>query len=310
MLPDDGQRVARPRSMIVSSRHFRCLLVLIALPFLLGAKSNGAKEQVICREGFLEIVSPDQLGVDDCKQVAKMTMAAWNFDLKQMEWNRSINMNNPLTLRVISIESMRTRHRGVLAFAMAGGNLLVVSTAVLRDSFANGTLAHELGHIQAYRALGEFSKKGSVPHYFLEGHGLSMGRSYRDHLRVANHRYDISMAKAFAKLSGNEAKIILTTDENYYKKDGKKDPKKNFRMEAMGVFFVEYLRVRSGIPDAIYRMGRVFELVGRGRTYESAFKQTYGVSVNQVISEITAFMARTQSDPAERLRKTRYERLL
>ena len=296
--------------MIVSSRHFRCLLVLIALPFLVGAKSNEAKEQVVCRESFLEIVSPDPLSVEQCRRVAKMAMAAWNFDLKQMEWSRSINMNNPLTLRVISIESMSTRHRGVLAFSMAGGNLLVVSTAVLRDPFANGTLAHELGHIQAYRALGEFSKKRSVPHYFLEGHGLSMGRSYRDYLSVANHRYDISMAKAFAKLTGKEARIILTTDENYYKEDGKKDPKKNFRMEVMGVFFIEYLRVRSGMPDAISRMGRVFELVGRGKTYESAFKQTYGVSVNQVVSEIAAFMARTQSDPAERLRKTRYERFL
>ncbi len=84
-------------------------------------------------------------------------------------------------------------------------------------------------------------------------------------------------------------------------------------MEAMGVFFVEYLRVRHGgrgIPDAFARMGRVFDLGAGGETYESAFKRAYGASVDQVISEITDFIAQTESDPAERLKGTYYEGLL
>ena len=153
--------------------------------------------------------------------------------------------------------------------------------------------------------LGRFSTKRAVPGYFLEGHGLSMGRLYRDHLRVADHKHDINMTKTLTKLTGEEARIILT-NSNYSRGDDKKD----FRMHVMGVFFVEFLRVRKGIPDAVARMGRVFELVGRGWTYEQAFRQTYGISVDQVISEVTAFMARTQSAPAERLRKTRYEQFL
>jgi hypothetical protein len=295
--------------MIFSPRRFRRLFVLLALPFLLGAKGNTANEHVVCREGFLKIVSPDPLSVGECKQVARMAMEAWNFDLKQMNWSRSINMNRPLTLRVNSIERMRTRHPGVLGFAKSTGNLFVVSTAVLSDPLAKGTLAHELGHVQAFRALGG-KPKLKVPHYFLEGHGLSMGRAYRTHLGHTKSKFDAGGARIVAKLTASEARLILTTNVDYYMQDGKMDTKKNRVMEAFGVFFVEYLRVRKGMPDAVARMGRVFELVGRGMTYGQAFKQTYGISVNQAISEITAFMARTQSDPSERLRKTRYDRLL
>jgi hypothetical protein len=61
------------------------------------------------------------------------------------------------------------------------------------------------------------------------------------------------------------------------------------------------------MPDAVTRMGRVFELVGSGETYAQAFKQIYGISVDQAISEITDFMERTQSSPVERLKGTLYE---
>jgi hypothetical protein len=81
-------------------------------------------------------------------------------------------------------------------------------------------------------------------------------------------------------------------------------------MESMGVYFVEYMRTRvrgKGIPDMVPKMGRVFELVGRGKTYEQAFGQVYGVSVNQVVSEIVALFERTQANPAERYKGTRFE---
>ncbi len=292
----DGKQLRKP--MVV-------ILVLIAVPLLFGAKGRRAKDNVICREGFIKIVSPDPINTDQGRRVAKMAMEAWNFDLEQMRWSSSINMNRPLTLRLLSHDRMKREHPGVFGFALQGGNLVVVSTDLLSDPFAKGTLAHELGHTQSFRALGKFSKKRVVPGYFIEGHGLSMGRLYRDHLRVADHKHDIKMAKALTKLTGEEAKIILTNN-NYSRGDDKKD----FKMHVMGVFFVEYLRVRKGIADAVARMGRVFELVGRGSTYEQAFGQTYGVPVNQVISEVAVFMARTRSTPAERLRKTRYEQFL
>jgi hypothetical protein len=74
-----------------------------------------------------------------------------------------------------------------------------------------------------------------------------------------------------------------------------------------GLFFVEYLRVRKSIPDAVPRMGRVFESVGRGKTYQQAFAQTYGLTVNQAVSEVVAFLKRTETHPAERLKGTYFE---
>jgi hypothetical protein len=88
--------------------------------------------------------------------------------------------------------------------------------------------------------------------------------------------------------------------------NGKRDLKKNGTMEALSVFFVEYLRVRKGITDAVPRLARVFELVGGGMKYKQAFQQVYGISVDQAVSDITAFMARTESSPKERLKGTRY----
>jgi hypothetical protein len=81
-------------------------------------------------------------------------------------------------------------------------------------------------------------------------------------------------------------------------------------MEGLGVFFVQYVRGPKGIPDAIPRMGRVFELVGRGRTFEQAFAQTYGFPLKQVLSEIVALFKRTEAHPTDRFKATEYEKYL
>ena len=67
-------------------------------------------------------------------------------------------METPLTLRLLSVDRMKAEHAGVLGYAK-GRDLFVVSASVLNDPFANGTLAHELAHIQAKRALARFLKR-------------------------------------------------------------------------------------------------------------------------------------------------------
>jgi hypothetical protein len=57
----------------------------------------------------------------------------------------------------------------------------------------------------------------------------------------------------------------------------------------------------------IPRISRIFELLGRGEIFDSAFKREFGEPVGRVISEIVSFMKRTESDPAERLKGTLYE---
>ncbi len=66
----------------------------------------------------------------------------------------------------------------------------------------------------------------------------------------------------------------------------------------------------DGDPPAVARMAQVFESVGRGESYERAFKEAYGISSDKAIDNITAFMARTQPDPAERLKGTSYDGLI
>ena len=293
--------LCKPNIAVLSRDRFLCLLLFLVLPFLLGAKSETDDEHVICRDSFLEIVSPDVLGLDQCGRVAKMVMAAWNFDMQRMNWSQLTDMERPLKFQLLSEERMKADHPGLLGFAKNGGDLFVASTAVLYNSFANGTLAHELGHVQAYRAMG--GSKLKAPHYFMEGQGLSLGRAYRDHLGLTDHKYDAGNARKIAKLTASEARLIVTTDVDYYRGDRDKIG----TMEAFGVFFVEYLRVRKNVPDAVERMGCVFDSMGRGKTYEQAFKQAYGISVDQTISDITAFMEETQSNPTERLKGTHYD---
>lgn len=308
MLRDDGQRLHMPPARVFLAKLLGFLLVLLALPFLLGAEDHAAKEQVLFREGVLEIVSPDSLSIDQCRRVAKMALAAWKFDLNQMRWAHPAEVERPLTLRLVSAERLKKEHPGLRAMASWNGNLFTMRTNLVDDPTGNLTIAHELGHIQAFRVLGQ--RKHSVPLYFIEGHGLIMNRLYADHLRIPDSGGWVNNLRTIMSLSAKEARIILT-DDSYY--NNEKDPKKTFKMECMGVYFVEYMRVRyhgKGIQDMVPRMGRVFERVGRGETYEQAFEQTYGISVNQAVSEVVASFERTEAHPAERLKGTRFEALL
>ena len=287
-----------------ATRHFFRFFALLT-PALLLAAGGTPVDRALCTLAFFQIVSPDAQTVtpNRCRAVAQQVMAAWNFDANRMQWADGVELEAPLTMRLLSIGRMKAEHPGVLGFAR-GRDLFVVSEAVLEDPFANGTLAHELAHIQAKRALGQQSEEHLVPRYFIEGHGNWLGRAYRDYLRVAKHDYDIRKARQMMRFTADDASTILT-DDSY----GVGDHAAEDQMESMGIFFVEYLRVRhhqTGIPDTVPRMGRVFEMVGRGSTYEHAFREVFGTSVDRVVSEIVSFIGRTASRPAERLIGTRY----
>jgi hypothetical protein len=55
-----------------------------------------------------------------------------------------------LKLRLLSVSRMKEEHPGLFGFAR-GRNLFVVSLVVLTEATAQGTVAHEIGHIQAAR---------------------------------------------------------------------------------------------------------------------------------------------------------------
>ena len=148
------------------------------------------------------------------------------------------------------------------------------------------TIAHELGHVQAFRVLGRYS----VPSYFMEGHGLMMNLLYADHLGLEHHKLLADRTRAFRSFTAEEARAILTNEEYVDAGTDQEKGKRIFRMEQMGLFFVEYLRIRKALPDAVPMMGRVFERVGQGKTYRQAFGETYGISLNRVVSDVCAFL--------------------
>jgi hypothetical protein len=304
-MPSNDARLWRSPDIIFSRRRLCVMLLFFALPLLLGAKDKEPDGPVICREGFLEVVSPDKVSVAECKDAVKMVMEAWQFDLGVMHWAPTKEMDRPLTLRV---RMLGGKHQGVRASADQNGNRFTMNLFILlRDRSGPQTLAHELAHTQAFRVLGR--RVQSVPNYFIEGHGLMLDRLYADHLRLSSPKDWIGVVsiQAFMTMSPKTAEIIFT-DRNYG--DKQKDPKNHFDINSMGVYLVEYMRTRvngKGIPDTVPKMGRVFEQVGRGKTYEQAFKDVYGVSVNQVASQIVELFKCTESNPAERFKGTRFE---
>jgi hypothetical protein len=300
----NGGRLTRSRIRIFSRRRFLCLVILLALPLLLGAKAKKSKDPILYQDGFLQVVSPDKVSKATCKEAADMVKEAWKFDLSMMHWSRTKEMNRPLTLRLHSAERMKAK-TGVRASSSFNGNVFTMNASMIGTDGALGTCAHELGHIQAFRALGKRVK--SVPLYFIEGHGLILNRLYSDHHRLTSPKDWTKNIRTVMSMSPEEARTILT-DNSY--SNNEKDPKKTFKMECMGVYFVEFMRTRHnghGIPDMVPKMGRVFELVGQGKSYGQAFKQVYGVFASQVAAEIVDLFKRTEGNPTERYRGTRFE---
>lgn len=296
-MPCNDARLWRSPDIIFSRRRLCVLLLFFALPLLFGAKGKKPEDPVLYKEGFIQVVSPDKVSAAECKDAVKIAMAAWQFDLSVMRWEYTKEMNRPLTLRVFSADRIK---KNVRASASYNGNRFTMNSSILRDRSGPLTCAHELGHIQAYRVLGK--RVDSVPEYFLEGHGLILNRLYADHLRASSPKDWTGNIRTVMSLSPDEARVILT--DRSYSRDNM------FKMECMGVYFVEYMRTRvngRGIPDMVPKMGRVFELVGRGKTYGQAFKQVYGVWASDVASEIVDLFKRTQETPTERYKGTRFE---
>jgi len=293
-------------SLLNTTLRFSSLFALSVIVPLSPVDAQTSHDPVLCREGFVQVVSPDAVDVAQARAAAKKMLAAWQFDLTVMRWARPTDMEGLVTLRLISDDRMK--QESPWARAVARGSTFTMGVGLLNDPSVDLTLAHELGHIQAHRAIGD--PKLFVPQYFREGHGLMMNQLYADYLHVDRHKGGGGQVHGIMSLTAEEAQTILT-DETYYKvSDPKEHTKKNNKMEYMGLYFIEYLRVRKNIPDAVPRIGRVFELVGRGKTYEQAFAHTYGGSLSKTVSEIVAYFRRTETHPEERILGTRFEEYL
>ena len=286
------------------ARALPLIVALVASPASLPAKDNPA-DRVVCREGFLQIVSPDPVTADQCRRAARLAMAAWRFDEGAMQWRGWANMQAPLKLRLLSDERMeKEQGKGTRAAAFTGGKTFVMRTSLVDDPSGPKTLAHELGHVQSYRALANDRAKKEVPDYFFEAHGLSLNRLWNEkHPETDDPSGWTSWPKSIKSTGADVVKLVYS-DSSY--RHGEKDPGKSGKIHLMGLYMVEYLHGHHHLDDVVRRMGRVFEEVGRGKSYAAAFRDQMGVALDTVIAEIVDLFERTASDPAKRLEGTRF----
>lgn len=278
-------------------------LFLITAPLLCAGN-----DPLICKQGFLRVVSPDGATMEQCRLAVRKVAAAWKFDLSVMQWGHPEVMDAPFTLRLISDQRMKEEHgEGTRAFTASGGGRIDLRMSILDSPSLDFTIAHELGHVQMNRALSQSPHGGTIPHYFLEGHGLMMNLLYADSLHHDVQAGATREAKLIMALQPEELQTYLTDDSYYRTGTPKEQADRMFKMECIGVYFVEHLRGQKGIADTVPRMGQLFEAVGRGQTYEQAFGRVYGFSLKRAVSELVGEFKRTASHPADRLTGTRYE---
>ena len=270
------------------------VFALLVLPLLARGQEQTA-DRVLYRDDFLQVVSPDGATEDQARVAAKKAMAAWEFDFNLMHWANPERIRKPVTLRFIGDARMNLEYPGMRAYAR--GSTFSVRLSLIDDPSLVRTFAHELGHIQELRARGGYP----VPQYFTEGNGLMLNQLYSDYLGQDRRIPGAAQVRTMMALTAEEAWTILTDETK-----SRQEP----NMECMGLFFVEYLRARKKFPDAVPKMGRVFELVGGGKTYAQAFEQTYGLPVWRIVFEIVDYLDRTKAQPAERIIGTRYEEYL
>ena len=282
--------------MILAARRlslrFALLLALVLFPTEVRADGG---ERLIYNDGFVRVLSEDPLGKEECKTISGKIRAAWEFDLGVMRWSDHRKIDGPIELRVMSPE--RFEHRGS---ANCKGVRFTMRTNLLDDESGYRTIAHELGHLQSYRALGKRACAHEVPKYFLEGHGNELNRLYAEHLHIIDAKGNAQVAHKIMSLGAEEVRKILTDDA--YSKTG------DFTMECVGFYLVEYLQAPhhgKAIAEVVPRMARVFEAVGKGDAYDVAFRKAFGVSIDAVVGDVVALFERTAAHPEERLTGTR-----
>jgi len=173
-----------------------------------------------------------------------------------------------------------------------GRNLMVVRDEYLDDPLSEGTLAHELTHIQDARQL---LGRTRLPSFLAEGRALVIGHAYRMALGQRENSYDARMAASAATFSAEDAGRLLRD----YRGAG-------WDNKAVGTFLVEYMRVgwNGGTPDVLARLSRMVEAMGGGEDFDAAFRKEFGRRFGDLRRDFARFLDATKGEPEARLEGT------
>ena len=218
---------------------------------------------------------------------------AYDFVKTQSRWVNAAPLAKLLTFQVVSAAS----EPHLLGVAI-GHDLFRINDTNLANPLSEGTMAHELTHSQDGRELG-VRGTDKVPHYFLEGRAISMGKSYRQLKGVPlDMPYDKQQVQALTGLTVEEAHRILTVD--VYEPESQMAD--SFKMEATGTLFIQWEIKRTGPIQE--RAARMIAKVGAGATFEDAFRSELLVSLPSAIQGFEEFLRATAGRPEERFRDT------
>ena len=271
----------------------RCVLPLLAFLCMANAPAaeNPANFPVRCQsdDGFLLVLSDRELDPARCRAHVARVLKAYAFVTERSGWkDRAPLTAQPLKFAVLGDPALK-----VLGYAQ-GPNLMVMKDAYMDNPLSEGTLAHELAHIQDFRQL----RGKRMPSFMFEGRALTIGQAYRVHIGQPLGDYDRQMARSAAGFTPEGALALL---ENYQGR--------GWDNQAIGTVVVEFMRAkwRGGIADITPRLSRMIERIAAVREFDLAFQDEFGASADAFAEAFMGFLRATQNNPKERLAGTMWQ---
>jgi hypothetical protein len=268
------------------------LFALLCLTIAPGASEASDEDYTLkCQsdDHFLQIYAAHDIDAGRCKGIVPRVLRAYAFVAERAAWkDKSLLTAKPLQFALVGDSAIN-----VLGYAQ-GPNLMVMKDSYMDQPLSEGTLAHELTHIQDLRQL----RGKRLPSFMLEGRALTIGQAYRLHVGQTPGDYDRRMARSAAGFTADQAMALL---ENY--------SGHGWNNQAIGTVVVEYMRTewKGGIADVNPRLSRVIERMAAGREFEQAFQDEFGVTAEAFADAFAAFLRATQGDAKRRLRGTMWQ---
>jgi hypothetical protein len=252
--------------------------------------------------GWLQIEAKADIPADVRADLVQRIERAFEFTLALHHFSHPDEVRNqPL---VVTVRPSAARDSSA---STHGPGTMQIDVGALDEGKIDGTLAHELSHLMDLRVLA--SSPFEVPRYLHEGKALAVGQRYR--ATTGALADDVARGQLLARLDGNQVEQALQRFRSREDQSAAKDAKLLGRFMAVGVFFVEFVRIHycEGRGEVIALLAQTFERVGGGAALDAAFEQSFGISLTKAEQAFVAFARATEGIPSERLKGTFYEGL-
>lgn len=268
---------------------------------------DGIRVSEVYSDDQVQIVSDEKVSAAKAKSLANRIEKAWDFDESRQHWADPTPLQKPLTVAVLSNDAfgkLTGDTTGATAGVTTGPDLFAVPDRVLgrRNAQDENTIAHELGHIQDIRECGE--RIEDVPIYLQEGKEYLLGECYPLEEKMKNPHITY-VGDALKRLTGKDADWLMKHFR--HAADEQASGNVGFFGEVTGALFVEFLRVRLNHPDAVAQVAGVISDVGKGKSYDAAFRSHFGLSPKEAEKQFVDFIARTDGNPVARLEGTLFD---